>query len=100
MMKAILLFAMMSTVMGLRRAPPMPKQAHINPMAWAGVDDIDADMEYELLATKYREGVAPVNRVVKPSKKLEEKNLKCVPANSFLMGISHVEDLDQICFLE
>ena len=32
MMKAILLFAMMSTVMGLRRAPPMPQQVHINPL--------------------------------------------------------------------
>ncbi|CAJ1960135.1 unnamed protein product [Cylindrotheca closterium] len=143
MMKAILLFAMISTVMGLRRAPQMPKQAHVNTMAWAGVDDIDADMEYELLDTKYkegvipvkrvlvkpakkqeehlewagvddvdadmeyelldtkyREGVAPVKRVVKPNKKLEEKHLKCVPAKGVLFGISHVDELDQICFLE
>ncbi|KAL3939374.1 MAG: hypothetical protein SGBAC_005896 [Bacillariaceae sp.] len=67
---------------------------------WAGVDDIDADMEYELLETKYKEGVAPVNRVVKPTKNLDEKHIKCVPAKGLLHGIAHVDDLDQICFLE
>ena len=68
-------------------------------VAWAGVDDIDADMEYELLETKYKEGVTPVKRVVK---KLEndEKHLKCIPARGVLFGITHVEELDQICFLE
>lgn len=63
MMKIILLFAMMSTVLGLRRAPSMPQQVHINPHM--GVDDVDADLEYELLETKYRDGASPVKRVLK-----------------------------------
>ena len=151
MMKAILLFAMISTVMGLRRAPAMPKQVHINPMgtsvtsfckekialqaaqscstpclyqnisltpsflcslssfsnrpkcncsitAYAGIDDIDADLEYELLTMKYQDGVSPVKRVVE--KPVKEKQLRCVPAKGVLFGIEHVEELDQICFLE
>ncbi|KAL3939373.1 MAG: hypothetical protein SGBAC_005895 [Bacillariaceae sp.] len=43
--------------------------------SWAGVDDIDADMEYELLDTKYKEGAVPVKRVVKPTKSLQKRQL-------------------------
>jgi len=65
-----------------------------------GVDDVDADLEYDLLETKYRDSVAPVKRVEKPIKKLEENDLKYVPAKGFLHRIEHVEELDKICFLE
>ena len=65
--------------------------------AHAGIDDIDFDLEYELLETKYRDGASPVKRVVKS---VDGKQLKVVPAKGVLFGIEHVEDLDEICFLE
>lgn len=63
-----------------------------------GLDDVYTPSPFLEGEGDYDE-VKPVVRAVKPAPP-KMANEKCPRKNGFLWGISHVTDLDEICFLE